>query len=554
MRSRMADSFAPSASSSSPITGLFDLGFTPTAAKDCLGDLGVPNAAVLVDLCDALAAFFGSALTRDQALAIVMLVCVPDAGGGESLFARVNRALRERGDDDLPRWRDFLCHVLCGLRSLPVVRGTVFRACPGAPPAALAPGAVFRWDAFASVSTSEQTVSQFASSSCRADGATLFRIALDGGPGARSIESISPFGSRLREAIIEPGCEFEVRSVSPLGTGVTVVSLAQLRVRQLLVDEEARTLEATDAADARRLRDAHDLVSAAICICPSFSPALLLHSALRLQAPSLFRPDDIGARDALARAKEAASSAPERRARALAFLARISGAQQSPTRQLVLALWLIAVDGNAAQAIRPLRVAADLGGAAAQHALGVCLRDGDGTARDSAAAAALFAKAAEQGHADAQACLALCLDAGIGVQRNSADAIGWCRKAAESGHVGAQMNLAACLMEGRGGQQSDRAEAVKFLWMAADQGNPDAKRLLLEEVGSRAATPPVSPTKKKKTTPKKPSPTEARQDDLRKQLQQIEQATMMLALKRFNNLHPPALPPPPSASQQQQQS
>jgi TPR repeat protein len=71
------------------------------------------------------------------------------------------------------------------------------------------------------------------------------------------------------------------------------------------------------------------------------------------------------------------------------------------------------------------RQAAELGLAAAQHDLAVCLKQGTGVAQDLTKAVAWFCKAAEQDNASAQNGLGVCFAKGTGVARDWTQAVVW---------------------------------------------------------------------------------------------------------------------------------
>jgi TPR repeat protein len=64
--------------------------------------------------------------------------------------------------------------------------------------------------------------------------------------------------------------------------------------------------------------------------------------------------------------------------------------------------------------------------------------DGDGVAKDPAAAVRWCRKTAEQGCAEAQLNLGLAFHMGEGVEKNDAEAVRWCHKAAEQGAANAE--------------------------------------------------------------------------------------------------------------------
>jgi len=81
---------------------------------------------------------------------------------------------------------------------------------------------------------------------------------------------------------------------------------------------------------------------------------------------------------------------------------------------------------------------------------------------------------AEAGDPDAQVKLGLMYFAGEGVPRDRAEAAKWMRLAAEQGHADAQNYLGIFNKWGTGVAEND-AEATKWFRLAAEQGHADAQ-------------------------------------------------------------------------------
>ncbi len=105
---------------------------------------------------------------------------------------------------------------------------------------------------------------------------------------------------------------------------------------------------------------------------------------------------------------------------------------------------------------------AENGNVEAQYKLGLCYKNGEGTAKDSAKAYTWFQKAAEAGYLDAKYEYALSL--GI-----SSEAFGWFKEAAEAGHAGAQNMLGRYYYEGWVSINDD-VQAFEWFLKAANQG------------------------------------------------------------------------------------
>jgi len=63
------------------------------------------------------------------------------------------------------------------------------------------------------------------------------------------------------------------------------------------------------------------------------------------------------------------------------------------------------------------------------------------------------------------------------VAQDEYSAFEWCKFAAEEGMLEAQFQLGLMYMEGEGVTE-DESEAMRWLWMAADRGYPQATEML----------------------------------------------------------------------------
>ena len=113
--------------------------------------------------------------------------------------------------------------------------------------------------------------------------------------------------------------------------------------------------------------------------------------------------------------------------------------------------------------------------------LGICYKNGTGTAMDHSAAAQCFYSAANAGNAEAQYQLGICYEEGIGLEQDMSAAGYWFQEAArrfyEAAQVGnpqAQYGLANCYAEGRG-VEKDEAAAVYWYQASAQQDYADAQ-------------------------------------------------------------------------------
>ena len=115
-----------------------------------------------------------------------------------------------------------------------------------------------------------------------------------------------------------------------------------------------------------------------------------------------------------------------------------------------------------------LHLAAYLGIADAQRALGEMYEKGTGVKRDAAAALEWYYKAANQGNLYAQLSLGHFYEAGIGVPKEATKAAYWFQQAAKQGDTVAQYNMGLLCSEGRGVAQNP-GEARKWFEQAAAQ-------------------------------------------------------------------------------------
>jgi TPR repeat protein len=140
-----------------------------------------------------------------------------------------------------------------------------------------------------------------------------------------------------------------------------------------------------------------------------------------------------------------------------------------------------------AQAAAQFRIAADLGNADSQGALGHMTFEGLGVKQDQAEGIRLLGLAAEAGVADAQNNLGAAYEEGKGVKQDYGEALRLYRKAAESKYGPAQFNLGRMYENGLGVKR-DLAEARRWYRLAQDNGETDAADALKRlGSGSKAA-------------------------------------------------------------------
>jgi len=246
--------------------------------------------------------------------------------------------------------------------------------------------------------------------------------------------------------------------------------------------------------------------------------ALAVPTAARAQSADLVLCDRIAADpadpDKPADIKGVVEIAPSDIGLAIKFCKIASASSRRALYQLGRAY---AADRQMPEALAALRKAADKGSSAAMVELGVALGTGNGVAKDTVQARALFEKAAAAGNPrgisnlaaltggtpsepakardllskaadtnpEAQYQLGLMLADGVGGPQDEAGARALFEKAAAQGHVGAMVQAGAFAQGGRGGpKDSDAAKA--YYEKAAALGNEDAKAAL-----KRAACPYV---------------------------------------------------------------
>lgn len=131
--------------------------------------------------------------------------------------------------------------------------------------------------------------------------------------------------------------------------------------------------------------------------------------------------------------------------------------------------------GNYVAAERCYRVAADLGLAEAQFALGHLYNEGaKGITQNTLEALNWYKKAAAQKHADALVALGTIYQFGEGVPKNEKQALAYYLEAAQLGDVEAQFHLGRLYQLSRSALQNN-AEAIRWYAMAAAQGHASAQ-------------------------------------------------------------------------------
>eukprot|EP00727_Mastigamoeba_balamuthi_P008995 m51a1_g4718 hypothetical protein (627) ;mRNA; r:316002-318595 len=419
------------------------------------------------------------ALPAGAAVALALYVSEP------SCAARANALLRS-SDDVALAWAPFVAGVVRGLRQLPAVRGTYYRAavarpsdddavvcCPSLASALRDPAPLLAW--------------------CQRTGGTLYAVETCL---AADLGALWPW--LAGEVVLEPNAMFEVLASDPGGPGAAPprVDLAQRPTPLALVPRAAVGPGAACREAVRectRLLDEGDVEAAVAAVvealrcegdCP---PALLLLHSVRLTHPLFFPlPHSqacAGLPGALAmtadEALDALRSLPPQRLREGRELvgdvvreAEELRAPWLPTALWLEGYWMFQVSRDYASAIPSLRRGVAGGSPRAQCALGFCLYNGKGEPEDKREGTRLFALSAAQGHPGGVTNLADCSRESGGPQ-DEAEAVRLYRVAAAQGHARAMLNLGYCYDRGAGVRQDMRVAAGLYK-LAADQGNLQA--------------------------------------------------------------------------------
>ncbi len=133
--------------------------------------------------------------------------------------------------------------------------------------------------------------------------------------------------------------------------------------------------------------------------------------------------------------------------------------------------------------IEHIKAKAEAGDAEAQFKLTMCYFNGDGVPKSQNDALGWCAKAAKQGLAPAQYALGNAYaNTYFSSTRDFDEAAKWYRKAAEQGFAKAQSILGSYYAAGKG-MAKNKVQACKWFYLAASQGDKDAKRLLPDSEG-----------------------------------------------------------------------
>ena len=141
------------------------------------------------------------------------------------------------------------------------------------------------------------------------------------------------------------------------------------------------------------------------------------------------------------------------------------------------------VEKNLEQAFTLFKSAAENGDHAAKYELSKAYANGRGTDVDSVKALHWLRAAADSGLGDAQFFLANALESGQGAPLDRIEALGWYRRAAENGIPIAQRILGGKYLTGDDTTEPDPNEALRWLTLAAQAGDPGAMHNLAVAYG-----------------------------------------------------------------------
>jgi len=141
------------------------------------------------------------------------------------------------------------------------------------------------------------------------------------------------------------------------------------------------------------------------------------------------------------------------------------------------------VEKDLEQAFTLFKSAAENGNQASQYELSKAYANGRGTDVDGEKALHWLRAAANSGLGDAQFFLAGALDSGQGAPLDRAEALGWYRRAAENGVPIAQRILGSKYLAGDDTTAPDPNEALRWLTLAAQAGDPGAMHNLAVAYG-----------------------------------------------------------------------
>ena len=165
-------------------------------------------------------------LTFDECVAIV-LYTVEEIPRSESLYFRMNAALRDKQREQIRPWRDYIWLLLHALHKLPVASArTVFRGCKNSPSDLmpdLSVGFEFIWSSFSSTATTQDVMTTFVG---KTGPRTLMTIELTE-PVAREVGDFSLYPTE-NEVLLPPNMCFGVVSHFDAGNGLIMIQCKQM--------------------------------------------------------------------------------------------------------------------------------------------------------------------------------------------------------------------------------------------------------------------------------------------------------------------------------------
>lgn len=203
---------------------LYEDGYAPKPIWDAIAPLNIFNINTIYGECQASLKELKALgrlkhdLTEDEALAI-LLYCSDNNDNNhknDNIYNRLNKALVQKDVSTIRLWRDYIYHLLKGLRKMKRVEGRVYRGVNKGMIDKYNENDIIYWRGFTSTSKNKEKAQKFM------DGvkSTLYYIEICNG---YDISELSPFDED--EVILEPGTAFVIDvkiSDNTVGTSVLI--------------------------------------------------------------------------------------------------------------------------------------------------------------------------------------------------------------------------------------------------------------------------------------------------------------------------------------------
>eukprot|EP00727_Mastigamoeba_balamuthi_P002184 m51a1_g11963 hypothetical protein (633) ;mRNA; r:801899-803797 len=358
---------------------------------------------------------------------------------GSKFACSLNAAL-SRGGPELAAASRVAQSVCLSLSHLPAFSGTAFRVAPVSSRGGIdlpKPGTRVFFPSFVSASSDEQSAIECASKACsEGRGCVLYQIGCRGVcSGAWVFGELGVRSCPKSEVLLEPGVEFDVLSLSYVGS-CAVVTLSRTWTPAPFTSEDALEpmavetslpvdvllREAIKAVDEERWPEAVALLVATHSVARGSATgmaAALIIAGLRRSRPSFFGERDPTFEEVLSSARDGAQEG--RMAECTRILVKF---HRSPAAAWAAGLMqsLVATPPIHKDAAGLFRRASEGGCVAASALLGVLMVRGEGLPPDPEAGVELLRKAAASGDAMAVVVLSRCLRRAEGMQRDAEEA------------------------------------------------------------------------------------------------------------------------------------